>query len=1138
MKLKIELIADPETKKYYKHIVEKVEKELGLAGKAKKTGFDASEEIECVPTTDLGDRAEKIVGPKGIAQHYRSALKENSGNRMNTIFQIFREIIEQKWFEIPDAEKRLEQAIKTGLVLVTEGVVISPLDGLPFVKISQNPDGSKYVDIYYAGPIRAAGGSATVVPLILGDYARKLLGLDRFKPTEDEIERYVEEITIYQEEIVSRQYTMSEKEIRAIIRGCPVCINGIPTEDREVSVHRDLKRFPSNRIRGGMGLVASEGIALKALKILQWAKMLGLDWSWLEEIVVVEKSSDKAAEIKPSSKYLERLAAGRPIFSYPLEHGGFRLRYGRSRNTGCMAKAINPATMYVLDEFIAVGTHIRIERPGKAAQLFPCDSIEGPTVLLKSGEAIRLNSSEEAQRHAKNIKKILYLGDLLITVGDFRKTAHPLVPAGYCEEWWALELEEAMLEKKKTGTDLEEIEFDAAEIDCFTAVELSMQLGIPLHPKFLFYYNALEKRELAELAKDARGAEKIFEENRIIEARIPLNEEKKELLERIGLPHKIVGEEIVVGKDFAYPFLKTVGALSAEDAAKKILSTPSIFEALSEISGIRIMDRAGTFIGVRMGRPEAARAREMKGNPHVLFPIGLNGGSTRSINKAAELGGIEVEIALYECPECGKQKFSSYCGECGSRTKIVRICTSCGRRTEKEFCERCHAQSAAFDRRLIDLGEALELALKNLDTRMPVIVKGVKGMISGSKIPEPLEKGILRAKHDVHVFRDGTSRFELLNAALTHFTPKEIGLSLEKAREFGYTKDCYGKELESEEQMLELKAQDLVVNEGCGEWLLKMSRFVDDLLVRFYKKDSYYNASKKEDLVGALVLGLAPHTSAAIVGRIIGYSKARLGWSHPYFLMTKRRNVDGDQDSVMLLMDALLNFSNTYLSAGRGGRMDAPLVFTVALNPEEIDDEVYDMETCCSYPLELYEKAQQHAMPFLESIQIIKKKLGKEGQYTGIGFTHCTKTFDLGPKQSMYTQLGSMEEKIRRQAVLQSKIRAVHLKDSIERVLASHFFPDIIGNARAFSRQTFRCTNCNARYRRIPLIGHCPACGGHIILTIAQGSVRKYLEIAKEMIRTYELSDYLSQRLRLVESEIDSVFISEKAEQKNLFEFV
>jgi DNA polymerase II large subunit len=282
---------------------------------------------------------------------------------------------------------------------------------------------------------------------------------------------------------------------------------------------------------------------------------------------------------------------------------------------------------------------------------------------------------------------------------------------------------------------------------------------------------------------------------------------------------------------------------------------------------------------------------------------------------------------------------------------------------------------------------------------------------------------------------------------------------------------------------------------------------------------------------------LAPHTSAAIVGRIIGYTKAKVGFAHPFFHLAKRRNIDGDQDSVMLLMDGLLNFSQQYLPSSRGGRMDAPLVFTIALIPNEIDDEAYDIETCAEYPLELYEKSQKNVPAESINIEIVKKRLGKPSQYSGFKYTHPVTTFDDGPSRSKYVTLQTMEEKIKTQAKLQEKIKAVDLQDSLELVMMSHFLPDIIGNTRAFSRQNFRCTKCQAKYRRVPLIGKCRKCGGNVILTIAQGSVKKYLHLAKDMIQQYHLSHYLKQRIDLVEEEIDSVFKPEKTTQKSLFEF-
>ena len=264
-----------------------------------------------------------------------------------------------------------------------------------------------------------------------------------------------------------------------------------------------------------------------------------------------------------------------------------------------------------------------------------------------------------------------------------------------------------------------------------------------------------------------------------------------------------------------------------------------------------------------------------------------------------------------------------------------------------------------------------------------------------------------------------------------------------------------------------------------------------------------------------------------------------MNFAHPYFHLAKRRNADGDQDSIMLLMDALLNFSRHYLPSSRGGRMDAPLVFTVAINPQEIDDEVYEVETCMAYPLELYEKSLLLSDPEISSIPIIKSKIGNEDQYCGFGYTHETACFDEGPKESSYVTFRSMEDKINGQAAVQNKTRAVEKKDALERVLVSHFIPDIIGNARSFARQVVRCSKCNAKYRRVPLSGKCTTCGEEtLILTIAQGSVRKYLTIAKGLITRFQLSNYLKQRIDLIEKEIDSVFLNEKLPQKSLFEYV
>jgi DNA polymerase II large subunit len=1046
---------------------------------------------------------------------------------------------------IPDEQKRLEQAIRTGLVLITEGVVVAPLDGVPKILISTNPDGTRFVDIYFAGPIRAAGGTATVFPLILGDYARKLMGLGRYIATQEEVERYVEECDVY-DEIVSRQYKLKPEEVRKIIENCPVCINGEPTEEREVSVNRDVPRVPTNRVRGGMCLVISEGIALKAMKILSFAKQLDLDWSWLEQIIKIEKKSDTEIKVLPNAKYLERLAAGRPIFSYPSRMGGFRLRYGRSRNSAAMGKSIHPATMIATDEFIAVGTQLKIERPGKAAGIFPCDSIEGPIVRLFSGEVRQLHSIKEAVSYKVQIDRILFLGDMLVTVGDFRKSGHPLLPVGYCEEWWALEVKKALSEGKTTLVDTAAALSDTRGVGFDTAVMLSRDLGVPLHSNFTWYYSALENKELVAL-RDALLAGKTDETAETKAFSVANSPATKELFEKIGCPHRVSADktQLVFERDVGRALRAALGAENARDWTDEEIAQKSVMELVNLVSALVVRDKAGSFIGSRMGRPETAKPRQMVGNPNILFPIGFAGGPMRSINKAATFhekdastdNRIEAEVVLFKCDSCQEVLTGPYCFDCNKKTRPMFSCKACNVLNFTEKCYKCGSETDRFSTRKLDVAKMLSAAGKNLGIKVPDLVKGVRGMSNEHKVIEPLEKGLLRSLFDLHVFRDATVRYEMLNAPLTHFKPWEVGTPVSKLRELGYETDIHGAPLESDTQMLELFPQDVVINEDAGDFFVRVTKFVDEMLLRFYRTKELHRIHNRHELVGELLLGLAPHTSAAVVGRIIGYSKARVGFAHPYFHLAKRRNIDGDQDSMMLLSDGLLNFSHQYLPTHRGGRMDAPLVFTVILAPNEIDDEIYEMETVWEYPLELYEKTLKPIAPEAVQIERVKNRLGKDRQYSDLGYTHETAQFDAGPVITKYVTMQSMADKIKTQANLQQKIAALDFMDSLEIVMMSHFLPDLIGNTRSYARQSVRCTKCSSKFRRVPLTGKCLKCKGNLILTINEGGVKKYLSIAKEMIRTYDLSDFLKQRIALVEEEINAVFKPEKTKQKALFEF-
>src|SRR5439155_1741656 len=142
---------------------------------------------------------------------------------------------------------------------------------------------------------------------------------------------------------------------------------------------------------------------------------------------------------------------------------------------------------------------------------------------------------------------------------------------------------------------------------------------------------------------------------------------------------------------------------------------------------------------------------------------------------------------------------------------------------------------------------------------------------------------------------------------------------------------------------------------SCGEYLVRVAGFVDDLLERLYGLGRFYAAKSPEDLLGHLVVTLAPHTSGGVLARIVGFTDANACFAHPYLIAARRRNCDGDEDSVILLLDCLVNFSRAFLPDKRGGLMDAPLVLTTRIDPNEIDKEAHNLDVMPAYPTSLYE---------------------------------------------------------------------------------------------------------------------------------------------------------------------------------------
>ena len=1659
-----------EIKNYFEDMEKKVTDAYSLANTAKKKGFDPDDKVDIPLAKNIFERVEGLIGAlkpeiigSGVSQRLKELDTKYGSGDWRVALKIAEETADGVFCSFVDNREAIEVGTRVGLAYITMGVVSAPLEGFIEFKIKDRLDGKKYGSFYFAGPIRAAGGTAAAVTLIIGDYLRRKFGLEPFDITQDEITRTKLECETYHNMVARLQYNPKPQEFEFLLKKVPIEINGDPTSEREVLILKDLPRVGTPRIRGGMCLVLCEGLAQKAKKILKniekWGKEFGLEeWLFLKEYIDLQKKlnataegSDKKEEsthkIKPNFIYIDETVAGRPIFSYPLTKGGFRLRYGRSRLSGLAAAGINPATMTILGDFIASGSQLRIERPGKACIATPCTSIDGPIIKLNSGQVIQVNTEEDALKYKNQIKEILSIGDILINYGEFVRNNHILVPSPYVEEQWVQEL------AKAAGS-----EFKIPEtLDDHQIIEYSNKYNIPLHPTLLNFYNDVDVQSLVTLAK-ALSKSTISKDNNNYKIILPNEDAVKRILELICMQHKSDLDYIIIEGPQALGLLWAFGYLPEEkfktEQIEKLASeNKTQLELLNSVSKIKLMDKSGTYIGARLGRPEKAKQRKLKGTPHVLFPIGTQGGRLRSVNEALEKGFVEADIPVFECPNCQLRGIYPRCEKCMLPNKAIKFCARCGKETDKTH--HCGTETRPYTRKNIDVRFYLNNALQKLNTTMPVLVKGVRGLSSANRIPEPIEKGILRALHDVYVNKDGTIRFDAIEAPVTHFKPREIGTSIEQLKQLGYTHDIEGIPLENDNQMLELYPQDVILPD-CKEWkdssaldtIVRTCAFIDDLLTNYYGTGPYYNVKSMSDVVGNLIIAIAPHTSAGIIGRIIGFSKTQAFYAHPYFHSACRRNCvhpstniiiydekenrvlakpigeivetliahgvktkkdseftlikspddwrvfsvdpethkikqnkircfikgqtpkkwikirtvlgrefkmtpdhtflymdedgfaskcadsirigdkipldfrfnppelktnklnllseflklgslllnkemkitgasdyfkqivkrhgqqkirkiinfskqyqrtlsnwyknvplthleilirnkicdisslpktakltlwqtslpielelsnefmrligyytaeghahenkwthqisfrickkevfndlvncikntfgfipniaekntkanisnkiiyylfteilkvgknahtkrvpsilfnlnkekisnfisayfdgdgsalpnplrvqfystsqdllndigiilsrfgilarysvvpprlpgrkiierykelgkeprlfglkhltlgkydailfskvcnpvnmikkeklkqisrlntneqrytkfeeqmvalkaycdftldivkdveevkdnvnsycldifsddnivsknvlwgnqlfqircDGDELAFMMLMDALLNFSRQYLPNKRGSRyMDLPLVLTTRIDPNEIDDEVYNMDIVDLYPLEFYAATREYKSPYEVKIKQVASILGTPGQYRNLLYTHPTESINAGNKVSSYKTLLAIMDKVQKQMDLTGKLRAVDKSDVARILIEKHFLKDIKGNLRRYSSQEFRCLSCNTKYRRIPLVGHCNKCSGKLVLTVAEGTVSKYLEPSLDLAEKYNLPNYLKQTLDILKRKIESVFGKEATKQTGLGSFV
>ena len=110
-------------REYFSKIQEDIDTCYSIAGDARKKGLDPEFKVEIPQALDLAARVEQLVGPKGIAPKIRTVTKKINDRELVSL-EIAKEIVNEKKYKLNRVEDALDQSIRTGLAILTEGVLV------------------------------------------------------------------------------------------------------------------------------------------------------------------------------------------------------------------------------------------------------------------------------------------------------------------------------------------------------------------------------------------------------------------------------------------------------------------------------------------------------------------------------------------------------------------------------------------------------------------------------------------------------------------------------------------------------------------------------------------------------------------------------------------------------------------------------------------------------------------------------------------------------------------------------------------------------------------------------------------------------------------------------------------------------
>lgn len=1078
------------------------EKQMNFLRQLKKNSPDSSDREMSFISNTMAAKIATLLEDPSLETEIQQLLPEP--NREHLLSKILDLVLAK---DISVGEK-YEHALRVCTGILTEGVVTAPIDGLVSATIDPTEN---FPRLTFAGPIRAVGGTNLIYLVILAEHLRRRLNLNAYVPTKQEIDRTVVEVKQYQKKHPP-QVKPATEELEHMVRNCTVMIDGVETEAEEVPLHKYLPRIQAPRIRGIPSLVYTEGFLIRGKKVLDLLKYYDLpQWTvWINDLIKMGKNYRKEGQRFLGSEFKYALTMGRPVLSNSGSLAGLRLKIGTTPTIGLAGSNVTKQLIDLI-KFINVGSQLIISLPGKATTITGVTKeLARPLVVYQNGliDYYTVNTYDR-------VREILDLGQILVSAGDFIQSNKLMPRRDYCDSCWGYDTNS-------------ELKFE----DLTQQQHLNVHRKYPnakLHPYFSLMLDALEFKDYFDLRVKLRNGD------------YSVNEKTLKVLKALQLPcsydefvfrpkyDAVLRHYFLVDLDVKLDdYLDSVEQATNKNSVGSNL-TVYVNKILEQNGRIRVGEKGYATISARVGRCEAVNISKVRPRPYNAL-----------INYRPRVKTNNFWAAVEKNPSAYSSFNIRYCRRCKLETH-QKICKGC--RNETSYCFMCFSCDDYYDSSLSSMkrheghkirkyvsvrinyeDEIEKLKILKLETGPLKTVAKKYPIKPVSKKPgvlsyEPLIKGYFRSENGLFVTKDGTIRTTFCNAALTHFTPRMVHTSIDKLKLLGYHVDVCGAPLVNVDQVLTLKFNDAIVSYETANWFYKTAKFIDKLILHYYKGPLYYNFKDLQDMTGVLAMMISPHTSTAVLGRVIGYTNNFCVYTHPLSVTCRRRDADGDMDATFLAADMALNCSKKFISEQkRGAFMSVPLTLTTEYAVNRVGKEILALEIYDNYYDGLLPNYREHSPVELKKLHRYESFLDRVVTEKDMKYNVKDFELDISSTKNWYKDSADNTEKLHRFIEITEKLVYLNKTDIYVGLIEGHLLPDITGNLNAFYRQDYKCSFCQQKYAKIPLALTCIKCRvGLLKPTVYPGMVMKYYPIIQFFEKHAELPTYLAQKIKSFE---------------------